>query len=59
VVFDGDGYGTIAAALTCLDDVAMMKGRGVDIFATNKNAAGLHVQRRAHHADVPVSGRSC
>jgi subtilisin family serine protease len=36
-VFDANGNGTIAAAITCLDYVAMMKDRGVNIVATNNS----------------------
>jgi subtilisin family serine protease len=36
-VFDATGYGSIAAAITCLDYVAMMKDRGVNIVATNNS----------------------
>src|SRR5262245_26274933 len=38
-VFDETGYGSIAAAITCLDYVAMMKDRGVNIVATNNSWA--------------------
>src|SRR5262245_46913634 len=47
-VFDDTGYGSIAAAITCLDYVAMMKQRRLDIMATNSSwadtdcSAGLH-----------------
>jgi subtilisin family serine protease len=36
-IFDADGYGTVAAAIACLDYVAMMKDRGVNIIATNNS----------------------
>src|SRR5262245_56367159 len=36
-MFDGDGNGTIAAAITCLDYIARMKDRGVNIVATNNS----------------------
>ena len=36
-IFDATGYGTLAAAITCLDYVAMMKDRGVNIVATNNS----------------------
>jgi Subtilase family len=36
-MFNADGFGTIAAAIACLDYVAMMKDRGVDIVATNNS----------------------
>ena len=36
-MFDADGFGTIAAAIACLDYVALMKDRGVNIVATNNS----------------------
>ena len=36
-IFDATGYGTLAAAIACLDYVAMMKDRGVNIVATNNS----------------------
>ena len=36
-IFDADGFGTVAAAIACLDYVAMMKDRGVNIIATNNS----------------------
>jgi subtilisin family serine protease len=36
-MFNADGFGTIAAAIACLDYVALMKDRGVDIVATNNS----------------------
>jgi hypothetical protein len=36
-MFDADGNGTLAAAITCLDYIAMMKDRGVNIVATNNS----------------------
>jgi subtilisin family serine protease len=36
-MFDADGNGTLAAAITCLDYVARMKDRGVNIVATNNS----------------------
>ena len=36
-MFDADGSGSLAAALTCLDYVAIMKDRGVNIVATNNS----------------------
>ena len=36
-MFNADGIGTIAAAIACLDYVAMMKDRGVNIVATNNS----------------------
>ena len=36
-MFDADGFGTIAAAIACLDYVAVMKDRGVNIVATNNS----------------------
>src|SRR5262245_15894138 len=36
-MFNADGFGTTAAAIACLDYVAMMKDRGVDIVATNNS----------------------
>jgi hypothetical protein len=56
-MFDADGTGTLAAAITCLDYVARMKDRGVNIVATNnswssneysaalRDAIEAHVQR--------------
>jgi subtilisin family serine protease len=56
-MFDGDGNGTLAAAITCLDYVARMKDRGVNIVATNnswssneysqalRDAIATHLQR--------------
>ncbi|MEW6273069.1 MAG: S8 family peptidase, partial [Thermodesulfobacteriota bacterium] len=38
-VFDAFGNGTVAAAITCLDYVAAMKQRGVEIVATNNSWA--------------------
>lgn len=38
-VFDAEGNGSIAAAITCLDYVALMKDRGVGIVATNNSWA--------------------
>ena len=36
-MFDADGNGSLAAAIACLDYVAMMKDRGVNIVATNNS----------------------
>ena len=36
-MFNADGFGTIAAAIACLDYVALMKDRGVNIVATNNS----------------------
>ena len=36
-MFNADGFGTIAAAIACLDYVAVMKDRGVNIVATNNS----------------------
>ena len=36
-MFNADGFGTIAAAIACLDYVALMKDRGVKIVATNNS----------------------
>ena len=36
-MFDADGNGSLAAAIACLDYVAMMKDRGVNVVATNNS----------------------
>jgi subtilisin family serine protease len=36
-MFDGDGNGSLAAAIACLDYIAMMKDRGVNVVATNNS----------------------
>ena len=36
-MFDADGNGSLAAAIACLDYIAMMKDRGVNIVATNNS----------------------
>jgi hypothetical protein len=36
-MFDANGVGTVAAAIACLDYVALMKDRGVNIVATNNS----------------------
>ena len=38
-IFDANGDGTLAAAIACLDYVAMMKDRGVDVVASNNSWA--------------------
>ena len=36
-MFDADGNGSLAAAIACLDYIAIMKDRGVNIVATNNS----------------------
>jgi len=36
-MFDADGNGTLAAAITCLDYIGRMKDRGVNVVATNNS----------------------
>ena len=36
-MFDADGYGSLAAAIACLDYIAIMKDRGVNVVATNNS----------------------
>src|SRR4030095_16316950 len=49
-MFDASGFSTLASALACLDYVATMKDRGVNIVATNNSWGGDEFSASLRHA---------
>lgn len=47
---DADGYGTIAGAIACLDYIAGMKDRGVNIVASNNSWGGIDYSKALRDA---------